>query len=101
MWLRKQTSTQSNVAAAQVLHIAVLRRNRELVQALLASGFPGDLKNARRWEPVDEAVALRDFELTRILLEHSHQVVKSLIKSKKGSLLETLRSIDDVSFKVT
>lgn len=68
--------------------------------ALLETGFPNDLKNARRWEALDEAVALRDFELTRILLEQSHKAVKSLIKSKKGDLLQTLRSIDDVSFKV-
>lgn len=71
-----------------------------MVQALLDTGFPNDLKNARRWEALDEAVALRDFELTRILLEQSHKAVKSLIKSKKGDLLQTLRSIDDVSFKV-
>lgn len=71
-----------------------------MVMALLETGFPNDLKNARRWEALDEAVALRDFELTRILLEQSHKAVKSLIKSKKGDLLQTLRSIDDVSFKV-
>ena len=85
---------------SQVLHLAVLRRNKLMVQALLEAGFPSDLKNARRWEPLDEAVALRDFELSRILLEQSHRAVKSLIKSKKGDLLQTLRSLDDVSFKV-
>lgn len=102
--MAKHSSSRSSPGveslAVQVLHVAVLRRNKQLVQGLLDFGFPGDLKNARRWEPLDEAVALRDFELTRMLLEHSHRVVKSLIKAKKGSLLETLRSVDDVSFKV-
>ncbi len=40
--------------------MAVLRRRYELAEALLAAGFPVALSNARKWAPVDEAIALND-----------------------------------------
>ena len=99
------------LVAARLIDLPILELNatdyalglRKYVQAAkhTAQTSSPDSISPEIWEPLDEAVALRDYELTRILLEHSHQVVKSLIKAKKGSLLETLRSIDDVSFKVS
>ena len=49
----------------QVLHVAVLRRRHDLAGALLEAGFPVALANARKWAPVDEAIALNDKRMVR------------------------------------
>jgi len=48
-----------------VLHVAVLRRRHDLAGALLEAGFPVALANARKWAPVDEAIALNDKRMVR------------------------------------
>ena len=45
----------------------MLRRQHEAIAALLGAGVPPDVKNQRRWNPIDEAVALGDAEAVKIL----------------------------------
>jgi ankyrin repeat protein len=58
-----QFDSQGNTA----LHVAVLRRQHDAIRLLLDAGMPPDVKNARRWNPMDEAVALGDAEATKLL----------------------------------
>lgn len=51
----------------QALHVAVLRRQYDAIQVLLDAGLPADVKNERMWNPIDEAVALRDARAAKIL----------------------------------
>ena len=46
--------------------MAVLQRRYELAEALLEAGFPAALSNARKWAPVDEAIALNDKRMVRL-----------------------------------
>ena len=51
--------------------MAVLRRRPSIVLAMLDSGFPVTVVNAHNWTALDEAIALKDKELVKIL--HSRQ----------------------------
>ena len=54
----------------QVLHIAVLRQNQALTQALVDSGFGIMHPNSRGWQALDEAVSLKNRELVSTQTEH-------------------------------
>ncbi len=84
----------------QVLHVAVLRRQYDTVQALVEYEFPLVCKNERRWLPVDEAVALRDRRMVKVLHGAEVQQIKALHKAKRGALLQTMAEMDDFTFKV-
>ncbi len=62
---------EEHAACGQVLHVAVLRRRHDLASALLEAGFPVALANARKWAPVDEAIALNDKRMARLRLSLS------------------------------
>lgn len=47
--------------------MAVLRHQHAAIAAQLEGGLPADVKNERRWNPVDEAVALGDAAATKLL----------------------------------
>jgi ankyrin repeat protein len=51
------------------LHVAVLRHSLGAVRALLAAGASPEAQNARKWTPLDEAIALKDREAVKLLLE--------------------------------
>lgn len=51
----------------QALHVAVLRGQHEAIQLLLDAGLPPDVKNERRWNPIEEGVALGDAKATKLL----------------------------------
>lgn len=51
----------------QALHVAVLRGHEAAVKLLMDGGVPPDYKNRQRWTAIDEAVALRDERLTKLL----------------------------------
>jgi hypothetical protein len=82
------------------MHVAVLRHQHDLVQALLEFGFPFALKNSRRWEPVDEAISLRDRPMVKLLTAADIAAFKAEQKAKRKALLQTMRDIDDFTFKV-
>ena len=83
-----------------MLHVAVLRRQYDTVQALIDYEFPLICKNERRWLPIDEAVALRDRRMVKLLHAAEVQQVKALHKAKRGALLQTMAEMNDVTFKV-
>lgn len=44
----------------QVLHVAAIRRQLEVMECLLSLGLKSNPKSARGWTPLDEAVCLKD-----------------------------------------
>lgn len=84
----------------QVLHVAVLRRHHDTVQALIDFGYPLICKNSRKWMPIDEAVSLRDRAMVKLIHEADAQQIKALHKAKRGALLQTMKNMDDFTFKV-
>lgn len=84
----------------QVMHVAVLRQQHEVVQALLDFGFPLAVKNSRRWEPIDEAISLRDRAMVKLLLAAEVAAFKAEQKAKRAALLQTMWDLDDFTFKV-
>ncbi|CAL8467988.1 g7526 [Coccomyxa elongata] len=83
-----------------VMHVAVLRQQHEVVQALLDFGFPLAVKNSRRWEPIDEAISLRDRTMVKLLLAAEVAAFKAEQKAKRAALLQTMRDLDDFTFKL-
>ena len=65
MWKQRVAFLERHAARGQVLHVAVLRRRHDLAGALLEAGFPVALAKARKWAPVDEAIALNDKRMVR------------------------------------
>lgn len=70
--------------------MAVLRHQHAAIAALLEGGLPADVKNERRWNPVDEAVALGDAAATKLLYRWrplpSLQAAWGLAADEKGAL---------------
>ena len=52
----------------QALHVAAMRSQLEVVKALLAAGMSPDVRSARGWTPLEEALAARHQE-TALLLQ--------------------------------
>lgn len=84
----------------QVLHVAVLRRHLSLVERLLALGIRSSVRNARSWTPLDEAIALQDTTLVRVLHMSEVAAAKADMKAKRGQLLQTMKELPDYTFKV-
>ena len=72
----------------QVLHVAVIRKQRTLVDRHLALGLRSTVRNSRGWTPLEEAIALRDRGLVRQLHLAEVAAVKADMKSKRGLLLQ-------------
>ena len=51
----------------QVLHVAAMRRQLEVVECLLSQGLKPNPKSARGWTPLDEAVSQKDRMMVRII----------------------------------
>ncbi len=84
----------------QVLHVAVLMRNQEAVQALLESGFSSMCRNSRRWTALDEAISTRHHGITKLLYMHAYAYKKQRMKEKKAQLLTTCNELPNYSVKV-
>lgn len=51
------------------LHVAVIARSRLALQALLDAGVvSAEVKNARKWTALDESIAIKDYEMVKIIL---------------------------------
>lgn len=86
-----QLDPQGNTA----LHVAVLRHQHAAIAALLEGGLPADVKNERRWNPVDEAVALGDAAATKLLYSHLLAAAKVAKRQKKAQLVAIMESLPD------
>ena len=86
--------------AAQVLHVAVLRKQQAAVEALLELGLSPTLHNSRRWTSLDEAVSLKDAALVKPLYLRRVANMKAELKAKKALLMESLGSMPDYTMKV-
>lgn len=92
--------TDPQFCAAQVLHVAVLRKQQAAVEALLELGLSPTVHNSRRWTPLDEAVSLRETALVRPLYLRRVADTKAELKAKKALLMESLGSMPDYTMKV-
>ncbi|KAL4444592.1 hypothetical protein ABPG77_002409 [Micractinium sp. CCAP 211/92] len=86
-----QLDPQGNTA----LHVAVLRHQHAAIAALLEGGLPADVKNERRWNPVDEAVALGDAAATKLLYSHLLASAKVAKRQKKAQLVAIMEQLPD------
>ena len=68
--------------------------------ALLDAGFPVRRKNANQWSVLEDATALKDKEMVKLLHAREMASVKAQIKSKKGQVVQTLNQIPDCAFQV-
>ena len=71
-----------------------------MVLALLDAGFPVTAKNAHQWSALEDAAALKDKELVKILHTREISSLKAELKAKKESLLTSLNEIPDCTFQV-
>lgn len=85
----------------QALHIAVLRRRASVVLALLDANFPPEAPSQGRWTALDDAIALKDKELVKLLHSRQTAAVKADLKAKKGQLLNSLTDMPNVSFQAS
>ncbi|KAL4448118.1 hypothetical protein ABPG75_005337 [Micractinium tetrahymenae] len=86
-----QLDPQGNTA----LHVAVLRHQHAAIAALLEGGLPPDVKNERRWNPVDEAVALGDAVAAKLLYSHLLASAKVAKRQKKAQLVAIMEQLPD------
>lgn len=85
----------------QALHLAVLRNQAEVLDALVAAGFPPALQSSRGWTPLEEAVAHNSHSAVLALMKAEITALKSQMKAKKQLLLQSMRDIPDYSFKAS
>ncbi|KAL4853055.1 Ankyrin repeat domain-containing protein 13D [Chlorella vulgaris] len=84
----------------QALHVAVIRRQYEAIRLLLEAGLPPDAKNARRWNSLDEAVALNDAEASKLLYTRLLADAKRAKREKKAQLVAVMRQLPDFSMEL-
>ena len=58
------------------------------------------IRSGRKWAPIDEAVALRDRRMVRLLHVADVGALKAEHRAKRGDLLESMRGMPDYTFKV-
>lgn len=89
------------VWAVQALHLAVLRNQGEVLDALLEAGFPPALRSSRGWAPLEEATAHSSYSAVVALMKAEVASLKAQMKAKKHQLLQAMRDIPDYSFKAS
>ncbi len=84
------------------LHVAVLARSTDAVELLLKTAGMSveQTKNLRKWNPLDEAIALKDPSMVKILLEQLRLEVKKERKARKPRLLKVMNEMPDFSFEI-
>ena len=73
----------------QVLHVAAIRRQLEVMECLLSLGLKPNPKSARGWTPLDEAVCLKDRAMVRPALLWLHRTPASACTLELSSLALT------------
>lgn len=79
------------------LHVAVLRRNMDCIDALLEAGSPAGQRNGRGWAPVYQAVEFRDRAMALKLLRADMIQTKADVKTKKQAVMKKLWELPDFS----
>ena len=82
------------------LHVAVLRHQHAIIRLLLEAGIPPNLKNARGWTPLDEAVSLCDAEAATLLHAQAMADARLLKKRKKEELSAVMAALPDFEMQV-
>ncbi|GAB4821203.1 hypothetical protein N2152v2_008249 [Parachlorella kessleri] len=82
------------------LHVAVLLGHREAAQVLMDGGIPPDFKNRQRWTAIDEAIALRDAAMAKLLYSWLLADTKRQIKEKKQQLLGVMTEMGDFAMQL-
>jgi ankyrin repeat domain-containing protein 13 len=83
------------------LHVAALARSKDAVELLLKTGgVSPEIKNLRKWNPLDEAIALKDHDMIKILLEQLRLEVKRERKARKPRLLKVMNEMVDFSMEI-
>lgn len=78
------------------LHVAVLAHSHGAAQVLLAAGVsPENTRSSRKWTPLDDAIALKDHKMIRMLLEQHRMEIKKERKARKPRLLAVMHELPD------
>ena len=83
------------------MHVAVLARSHEAVELLLKTpGVSVEMKNLKKWNPLDEAIALQDHQMIKILLQQLRLEVKRERKARKPRLLKVMNEMPNFSMEM-
>lgn len=83
------------------LHVAVLARSTEAIELLLKTGgISVEIRNSKKWNPLDEAIAVKDHELIKILLQKLRLEVKKERKARKPRLLKVMNEMPNFSMEL-
>ena len=77
------------------LHVAVLRGNRNVLEALLDLGLSCELRNARGFTPLQDAAAAGDADFVRLMVQHRHGGARAEFERQRPQILRTLASSPD------
>eukprot|EP00803_Ostreobium_quekettii_P004166 evm.model.scf_1272.2 EVM.evm.TU.scf_1272.2 scf_1272:8841-12435(-) len=99
--LSREQLAEKDPQGNTALHIAVVREDREAVEALLGAGFPSKVRNGRGWTALDEAVSARNRDLVTILHKYGVQELKDEFRGAKQQLLKTLKQMPDYSMELS
>lgn len=83
-----------------LLHVAVLRRRRACVAALIEVNFPLTAENSRGWMAVEDAVALNDREMVKLLYIAMLASMKRAVREKKVDLVREMAAMPDYQLQV-
>ena len=86
--------------SVQILHLGVLRGNKDVLRVALEAKVPSDTRNARGWTALDEAIAAKDRDCVSLLYLHTVQEMKAEMKIAKTQLVQTLQEMPDYSMEV-
>lgn len=94
-----QALAQHDMHGNTALHIAVLRRARGALDALLKAGFPWEAKSEGGWTALDEAVGCNDFGMARALHVHAIDMGRRRFEERRPQLRQLLRKLPNMSFR--
>ena len=89
------------------LHVAVISRQYDAVKTILNLATPPtpspslvEIRNTRKWNALDEALAMKDHKMAKVLLEKLRADVKIQRKQRKSRLLTAMLQIPDFSIQL-
>ncbi|CAG9460116.1 unnamed protein product [Pedinophyceae sp. YPF-701] len=93
--------TQVDSQGFTVLHLAAVGRRRQCLGLLLQRGFPVSARCARGWTAMDEAVALEDRDITKMLYRAWVTSALTKLDEIRPKLVEALRNLPDFRLQLS
>jgi len=84
-----------------VLHVAAICGHHEVAKVLLKAGAKVEAKNLRGWTALDDAIALGNHRMAKLLYSQRLADIKSAYKAKKKDLIESMQRMPDYKFQMS